>query len=255
MAWRIFLHSVRQVFGNLDGALRVSAVLTLVQAVLALTLGRSLPADQAAMEQMLQDGTFPTGQFLGVLLVMILAWLWIVVSWHRYILLNEQPSLVPVLRVDRMLGYFGKSLLIGLMLLPLAFILGLLIGAAVFPLMQSGLHPGVILLAMVLVVYLPVGTVGMRLSAVLPGVALQPGVPLMTGWDATRGATTTILGVVVLSVAGTLALNQLVQTLFPDPAGLAAILASVVVNWVTAMVGASILTTLYGHYVEKRPLV
>jgi hypothetical protein len=34
-----------------------------------------------------------------------------------------------------------------------------------------------------------------------------------------------------------------------------AILWQLVTNWLVTMVGVSILTTLYGHYIEQRPLV
>lgn len=255
MAWRIFLHSLRQVFGNLEGALRVSALPMLALAAISLTMGRAMPADDATMQQMIEDGTLPWGLVALTVLASTVLWLWMVVAWHRYILLNERPALVPALRTDRMLGYLGRSLQIGLVLLVPTLLLGMLGGLAAVPLVQAGAHPVLVLLVTGVIVYVPLATLGLRLSAMLPGVALQAGVPLFTGWQATKGATGTILGVVVLSMIPALALDYLAQSLFADPLGLPATLASVLVQWVTALVGASVLTTLYGHYVEKRPLV
>jgi hypothetical protein len=111
------------------------------------------------------------------------------------------------------------------------------------------------LLVMALIVCVPVATVGMRLGSMLPGAALEPGVPVLSGWDATWGATLTILGVVVLSVFFAAALDFLGSRFFANPASAVALVYELIKQWVIAMVGASILTTPYGHYVEKRPLV
>ncbi|MDZ4087729.1 MAG: hypothetical protein U1E69_13125 [Tabrizicola sp.] len=255
MSLRIFLHSLRQVFGNLSGALRVSGVLMLVQFAVFLTLGRSLPTDEAGMRQLMMQGEMPWGRIVLSALVSTVLWLWIIVGWHRYILLNEQPRLVPTFRLDRMLGYFGKSLLVGLILLPLALILGFVGGSIASGMVQGGGKAIPALVVMGLIVYVPVSVVGMRLGTMLPGAALEPGVPVFSGWEATRGATLTILGVMVLSVGFSLVLEFVGMGVFGDPRSVPSLIYELVRQWIIAMVGASILTTLYGHYVEKRPLV
>jgi hypothetical protein len=254
MSLRIFLHSLRQVFGNLGGALQVSGVLMLVQFAVTLTVGRPMAADQEMMRQMMQ-GQLPWGRILLAALISTVLWLWIVVGWHRYILLNERPGLIPALRFDRMLGYLGKSLLIGLILLPLALILGFVGGGIASGMVQNGGKVIPALLVMGLLVYVPLATVGMRLATMLPGAALEPGVSVFSGWEATRGATLTILGVVVLSVFLAAALDFFGPRLFENPMSVPALVYELIKQWITAMVGASILTTLYGHYIEKRPLV
>lgn len=255
MSLRIFLHSLRQVFGNLGGALQVSGVLMLLQFGVMLTFGQSMMMDEDTMRQMMMRGEMPWGRFVLAALVSTVLWLWIVVGWHRYILLNEKPKLVPTFRLDRMLGYFGKSILIGLILLPLALILGFVGGGIASGVVHGGgsMLPALILMA--LLVYIPLATVGTRLATMLPGAALEPGVPVFSGWEATRGATMTILGVVVLSAAFTIVLEFIGARLFSDQASVPALVYQLVMQWVAAMVGASILTTLYGHYIEKRQLV
>lgn len=255
MSLRIFLHALRQVFGNLGGALQVSGVLILAQFGVMLTFGRSLKMDEDTMRQMMMQGQMPWGRFAVAALVSTVLWLWLVVGWHRYILLNEKPTLVPAFRADRMLGYFGKSILIGLILIPLGFILGFVVGGIASGMMHGGSNPVLALLVMGLVVYVPLATVGTRLATMLPGAALEPGVPVFSGWEATRGATVTILGIVVLSVVFVVILDFIGMRLFADPMSIPALVYELVKQWVVAMVGASILTTLYGHYVEKRPLV
>ncbi|HLQ17404.1 MAG TPA: hypothetical protein VK146_00360 [Tabrizicola sp.] len=255
MSLQIFLHSIRQVFGNLAGALQVSGILMLVQFAVILTIGRPIAADQEAMRQMMMQGQMPWGRFALAAVVSVIVWLWIVVGWHRYILLNERPRLVPAFRIDRMLGYFGKSLLIGLILMPLALILGFVGGGIASGLVQGGGKVISALFVMGLLVYVPLAVVGMRLGTMLPGAALEPGVPVFSGWEATRGATLTILGVVVLSVLCSILLDFVGARLFQNPMAAPGLIYELVKQWIVAMVGASILTTLYGHYIEKRPLV
>ena len=258
MSLRIFLHSLRQIFGNLGGVLQVSGVLMLVQFGMLLTFDRSLMMDEAAMRQMMMQGQMPWGRFvLAILVALVTAilWLWLVVGWHRYILLNERPKLVPVFRADRMLGYFGKSFLIGLILLPLALILGFVVGGVASGLVHGGDNPFPALIVMAVLVYVPLATIGTRLATMLPGAALELGVPVFSGWEATRGATVTILGVVALSVLFAVILEFIGAQLFTNPTSIPALVYDLVKQWIVAMVGVSILTTLYGHYVEQRPLV
>lgn len=154
-----------------------------------------------------------------------------------------------------MLGYFGKSFLIGLILIIPALILGFVGGGLMTVMLKSGTGMVAAFLLMGLIVYVPLATIGMRLCAMLPGAALEPGVPVFSGWEATRGATLTIVGVVVLSVICSLALDLLGTRLFADSVGMPSMVYTLVVQWIVTMVGVSILTTLYGYYVEKRPLV
>ena len=261
MSWQIFVHSVRQVFGNLNGALRVSAVLFaaqifVAQIVVTLAIGKFLLLDQALLQTQMLEGNFNRPIYLTAMVLLILLGVWIAVGWHRYVLTNEQPSFVPKLHLDRVMGYFGKSILIGLLVLPVAMLAGLIVGFALVP-MFGGListQPLVFGLAVALLVYIPVGVVAMRLSAALPGVALQPGVSVFSGWRATTGHTGTILGVVVISIIGTAALILPGPMLFA-PQSVPALIWQFATQWVMVMVGVSILTTLYGHYVEGRPLV
>lgn len=255
VSWRIFLHSVRQVFGNLGGALRVSAVLMLAQVLVGHFLGAEPMTDRLALEEAIRTGQLPVARLLLAMVLQLVLWLWLVVGWHRYVLLNEQPGVVPVLRPDRMLGYFGFSFLIGLMLIPVALGLGLVMSLVLGTFFggAAGNMP-LLLTATVLVVYLPTAVIAMRLSVTLPGAALEGGVPLMTGWNATQGQTGTIAGLVLICIAIVIGLEWVILQALPmtGPAGF---VVMVVLQWAYLMVGASILTTLYGHFVERRALV
>ncbi len=249
---QIFMHSIRQVTGNLSAALKVSGLLYAVQFVLGQFFGRSL-GDQAQMRAAMEQGNYPFLSIFLVLLVTLLTSVWIAVGWHRYVLREEQPGILPAFLGDRFLGYFGKSLLIGLIMIPIAFILGFIATIILRPFAQEG--PTLLLLIITgLVVYLPIGVVAMRLSTILPGVALEPGQSLWAGWVATKGETASFVALVLLSLAMALVLNLPSLYLFDFGSGLA-LVWNFVVGWFITMIGVSILTTLYGHYIEKRPLL
>lgn len=250
MGWRIFIHALRQVFGNLEDALRVSAVLTLLQVLITLAATQMPVPDSAG------PGIGPAVVSTLASLVNAFLGIWLVVGWHRYILLNEQPGLVPTMRRDRILGYFGKSMLTVLIAIVPFFVLVVVLNAAGLTFFRMRPNDGNLLSALpTLLVMLPFAVVFTRLATMLPGAALNAGVPLFTGWVATRGHTGAIFTVVFLSALGSLVLTRVSGYLFEDPLSLSAQLAMVPVKWVETMVSASILTTLYGYYVERRALL
>lgn len=250
---QIFTHSVRQVFGNLDAALRVSGVLYLAQLVLVLVLGLAVITDEAAMQEQVATGTFPWGRLMIVIVLATIASLWIAVGWHRYVLQIERPGIVPVWHGDRILAYFGKSLLLGLILVPVFLVIAVVGGAIVAPLMMNGAGTGTGIILM-LILYIPLLVILYRLSVMLPAAALGEQVRTAEAWAATRGDLGAFIGLGVLSLVAGFVIDVPGMWIFA-PGSALSMLWQVIAGWVKLMVGISILTTLYGHYVEKRPLV
>ncbi|NPD17378.1 hypothetical protein HOY34_19515 [Xinfangfangia sp. D13-10-4-6] len=267
MVWRIFVHSVRQVFGNLPGVLRVSAVLMIIQIAAQLYFFHSNP--ELAMLGMDPDSvdldaafdTLMSANYFIVILVQSVCYLWIMVGWHRYVLLNETASFVPTFRPGRMVVYFGVSLMYVVLTLILAALMYLILRLSAPILasiignisMNSAMMLGIILIVLA---FLPVLVVMMRLSVGLPGVALGAGVSPFIGWEATKGRSMTIVGLIVM-LGGLGYLEGAISTaLFGDDIfSPQALLVGAVLNWVTVMLSASVLTTLYGVFVERRELV
>lgn len=257
-AWRIFTHSVRQVFGNMDAALRISAVLYLAQVVVQFAiLGTLMLKTEAERQAMIEAGRLPWTGMLIFLLVAVIGGLWMAVGWHRYVLTEERPGLVPPLHGDRMLGYFGKGLLIGLIMLIPTMIMVAIAGGVAAAFTHPSAGGSVNIAAVTLATYLvllPIAVLWTRLSTMLPGAALQAGVPILTGWKATKGETGTFFALVVIW-AVVVGLIQAIGTYIFGSFVILAVAWQVLSGWVLVMVGISILTTLYGHYIEKRPLV
>lgn len=112
----------------------------------------------------------------------------------------------------------------------------------------------VAILLMTLIIQLPLVFLGLRLSAALPGQALGLQSEVLAGWNATAHDNRALAELAVLLVASIFVINLIGMAVFGHLM-ITAILWQVVTNWLVTMVGVSILTTLYGHYIEKRPLV
>jgi hypothetical protein len=250
---QIFVHSVRQVTGNLNAAIRVSGILYLVQFGLSYWLGRGIPREQDQVHGMMMSGEFPWILSIATGLITLLTSVWIAVGWHRYVLRVEEPGILPVFLGDRLLGYFGKSLLIGLILVPIGLVLGF-IGALLLSPLATGGNETLFVILMAIIVYLPLGVIGMRLSTILPGVALEAGQPIGAGWVATKGQTGNIVAVVLLGLVMVAVVDLPAQLVF-EPGSSLVLIWRFLAGWLLTMVSVSILTTLYGHYIEKRALL
>jgi hypothetical protein len=245
MGVRIFLHSIGLVFNQMGGALRISGVLYLIY-VLVFLIALPLADVDAKI----------TWQSIVALFLTILIYIWIAVAWHRFILIDERPGgPVPLLNGERMLAYLGRTLQTAI-IVGAAAILG--IGGSVFIFafvtMIPTIGPIISLIGMLVVLAL-ILLIGYRLAPLLPGAAIGRPVRIGEAWAATRGATGPILVVAIASALGAMVIDFPAQLLLHVQGG--PMLSSAwlfVTNWVKLMVGVSILTTIYGVYVEKRVL-
>lgn len=245
----IFTHSVRQVFNNLPAALRISGLLYLIQVAAGILFGGAVMSGGMHMGA----GGFGLG-FIVVLLIALVTGVWIAVAWHRYVLLAENPAaVIPPLMTDRMIAYFLRSLLIGIIIIVAATVLGMIVGMAAMPLFANG--AGLLgLLVITLLVQLPMIFLGFRLAAALPGAALGSEHGFMAGWEATKADWKSILVLSLIAAVAMWIINLIGMYVFGG-FGMAAQIWQLIAGWPVMMVGLSILTTLYGHYIEGRPLV
>jgi hypothetical protein len=174
----------------------------------------------------------------------------IALSWHRYILLDEPPASVPPFRMDRLVWrYMGRSCFIG------AVGIAPLVGIALLSeLMPAALVPVWLALGMAIVVIL------IRLSISLVGTALgRTDFGLKAALIASRGNMMRILGLIGLT--GLVEIILLITVALPmaavqpDPPAWAlpaTILLSIPVQLVAVLFNVTLLTTLYGFFVERR---
>lgn len=243
-AWQIFTHSLRQVFGNMGAAVRVSLVPFIGLIVVFIVLGGGMMFSMMGrMEQGMEGGMGGGGILLMLVLgvVYVAVFTMIAVNWHRFVLLNEPVGWMPQVRMDRMVAYFGTALLVGVIMVGLFLVVGLLIGL-------TG-AVGVVIGVPVLVLLV---SQSFRFTTALPGAALGQGGGISGAMAATSGEWLTFLALTVIYFVVGIVTGLIAGLLSMIP--ILGILIYIAYNWAAMMVGLSILTTLYGHYVEKRAL-
>lgn len=285
-AWAIFRHALRMVFDNFGDALRVTGVPFLVP--LAIILGAIFMINDAQTEFQ----PYPFSAMAIILLVvgglgLSVGSLWSIVGWHRYVLLEERPNIVPKFLGRRILAYVGKGILVGLLMIALSFVLSLVVGGVFMASLANStnslrtsdsffLEMFVLSKLSTFVISVPLFTLMYRLAPLLPAAALGVPMKISEAWSKTDGHTVTLLGVAFLSV---LAINILQ---IPQIAHVLSITRAMdngmlmtnmgaensvgaghpiwlyayefLLAWLQMFVGASILTTIYGRYVEGREL-
>lgn len=191
------------------------------------------------------------------------------VVWHRYILLEELPSgIIPYHKGLNVWSYFRQAFVIAMILVLVAFAIGIFIGIVVRPDTVAkevllGLFTGIIV---TLFFY--------RLALILPSVALNKNMTYADALKLTKGYIPTIFGLVIATVFFNLGANLVIDSAFgvtaesklievtedgvlfaQDVGNLPLyIFISGALQWFVFMMNISILTTLYGHIVEKREI-
>ena len=246
MGPQIVSKAVMLIWTNLGDAARATA--------LPLLLLVLLPMFGVAIDENGESLRLPSPPLLLLLLAIGVAlFAWGAVAWHRFVLLEERPGLVPRPDGRAVRGYVWAMLRVGLIGVVIALSVGgalLLLGTVVqsavggsgsWVIGLAGFGLGILLSYAVL-----------RFSLVLPAAALGRPMSLGESWRATQEARDTVLVTALL-----LALLQFVLSLVGQAlplAGLPGVLLSLIAGWASLMVGLSVLTALYGVLVEGRPV-
>lgn len=222
-AWKLLRQSVLQLFKNLPDTMKISGFLYGLIAILrrGYEVYFGISFDQALSAgpeqgQSINGWLWPSAVILSILSIVTM--LWISVAWHRYILLKQAPrAFIPEFYFKPTLVYFQKSVLMVL----LASLPMLLLFLPYW--MYQDAYPytliGVLVLSFLLLVPF-CATILFRLTPLF-------GPPF---------------GALVFFAQ----LNQEVTLL--------SFLQETVLGWVGVMLWTSLVTTVYGHYVEKRSL-
>lgn len=256
-AYGILRHAILMVANNLNDVLRLSAPLIIASVLIQLvsTLFGGVSIMEIDPDVVVEEQDFGgLGWIVGLSIAQLVITFWVLVAWHRYVLLEERPDSfwLPV-PADRVFAYIGTFLLIALV----GIGIGLVFFAAIAMLGQmfGGGGLGLIVVGLIAVLFMWLYAVLIRISVALPAAAIGEPIGVVGAWRATDGQTTlcakiAFLGV-ILSVVATLPM-LLLGLVLPGP--LFAI-ASGIFNVLISIVAASVLTTLYGVFVENRNLM
>jgi len=252
----IFTHSIRQVVGNLGMAARISGGFWLLMILAAFAYGFLVTLSKSNF----------LGIVLGIALLIFLVWgiSMVAVVWHRYILLEERPNgFLPTREGLNIWPYFwygiGIALIvivaIGLLLLAATLVMDAKEILAAFDQNNVSMAPRD--MALRFAVGLLSSLIYLRLALILPAVALSEQLTIRESWSETKGYSMAILGVaVLLTLLNTVAsfLFGVVQFAVQGAPFLVLLVtfAFLLFQWFYFMLNISILSTLYGHIVQKR---
>lgn len=259
LAFRLLLHALRQITGNLRAALILGAPVLILGIATQVALAHWMGVDDSG--NFLLGGTvssvlelrdqYPTRMILLSEVMSAVLYLLMAVSWHRHVLLSESARLLTAGRGRQTLRYALTGLLIGL-IIALPLLLGLLLLGSV------GLRPGVRLIpspsqiALQVVAY----AILLRMTTALPGAAVGHPRPLSRAWRATRGywGTFLLLGLAaaIFPVLTLIATFVLIGSIDGSVSLLVA--AQATMSWLGTLIALSLLTTLWGHFVEGHAL-
>ncbi|WP_121061209.1 hypothetical protein [Chachezhania antarctica] len=252
MIWKLFVHALGMVFRNIGPALRLSIVpfigaVALGAAILMLFL---VPLTGASYPPVPVTGATTIG-YLLFLTVLIVAGLWVAVGWHRFVLMEEQPAgILPRWHGSCMASYLGRGLALGFLLILLPLFLFLVLLSTGFHVMVQG--GGLLLAALTILGTLACFCAFYRLCPTLPAAAVGRKMTFGEAWEATQSAG---FGPVFLTVTvGILSfLLNLPGAIMGDT--VLGLILQLVAGWLMFMINLSIMTTIYGYFVEERDLV
>jgi len=250
-AVRIFTHAFSMVFRDFAATVRATSVgiiLIAAAAAMLIVVAPGLASGAVGFDD--PDSLSELSNFgliIPAFLLMGIGYLMMVAAWHRYVLLpadRREEGFTP--SADIVLGYLGRSILlglaIGLIAIPVFIPIGI-VGATAGEMMAG-------LVAIPLIAFL--GWLFFRWSLILPACTIGRKMRFRESWDATKPLATTILGIMIMVAVLDFGLNFVLAALISDNA-ISAII-SVTVSVLYALVSASILTTLYGIAVEGRQI-
>lgn len=266
VAIEAFKHAVQSVRSHLNVAFRMSLPWLII--LLAVALGRffHLRANLTGDEQ--KDAALAVSTGIPLFLMVSFAFCSIAVNWHRFIFLDEIAQGFDRLRADQVVWrYFGNFLLIAVILtlivmaasLPLAVVLSVL-RIPVESLQDIAAWPWPVRVVVQFVIACLVTALFFRFAIKLPAIALgKTGFGLRSAWAATKRNTASLLILAALNALAAFAAEALLEVLtlvlgFADRAigSMVVLVLGFLVQWLVAILGTTILTSLYGYFVEKR---
>ena len=174
---------------------------------------------------------------------------WVAVTWHRFFLNGEEPTFIPQLQDRPIKAYMGKSVILFfamlLALIPMLivmFVLGSVFGISTFEANVASFSAAQTVLNLIFGTIF--GYVWFRVALGLPAIAVGDNMKVSESWAASAKFSSTILGVAF----GMALINTAASFLSIPIASLGrsqSTFFDILINWITIMVGVSVLSILY----------
>ncbi|MFO6466207.1 hypothetical protein ACK8OR_17595 [Jannaschia sp. KMU-145] len=250
LGWKLFLRAVNLILDNLGTALRLTALPYGLAAIASIWVATGWPEFVGQVTFDPSDplpGDFATAKLIEFGFV-VLAYLWVAVAWHRFVLLGEDGrGWVPPIHGGLMLGYLGRSLLVGIATVAIVAAIATMLSVLLLPIFGTSVGApisAVALFVAMLSFY--------RLGVVLPAGAVGKRMTFGEAMRATAGHSGTAVVLALVTVAFSFLLQ--LPAVIDGGGGLISVIYQLVVQWIGLMFGVGTLTALYGVVVEGRPV-
>ncbi|OLP43588.1 hypothetical protein [Rhizobium oryziradicis] len=243
ISWTIFKHSLNLIKDNKNAALKI----TLPFIVVTLLMHTMLIFE--ASTDFFNAAIFSRFMLFAYLIFAVISYPWIAVAWHRYILIDDYPSLLPRFHGPQIFRYLVTGTAISLLLVICA--LPFFIFSHLLALTQSLVYAVLIIASLGIVVS---SVIMMRLSTILPAAALNERRSFGEIWTVTRGHTKTFVALLIMIFFANAPMKIISIILANAQLPLVSLLWDTFSGFAIVMIGLSVITTQYGYFVENRPL-
>lgn len=238
LGWKLFKHAILMIVRNISDIAKIGALpFAIGAAILAMVSSLAIGA----------SGPNSIGIGVGAVtgfVVILLCSFWFIVSWHRFVLLEERPQGWMNGPKPQIKAYIWTALKLVFVMFVAAIpmiILGFLVET--MPIIALPL-----LIAFGLFLFIAF----FRVSLILPAAAVGQTLTIAEAFNETRGNTGAFVLIILCSIGLGMLLQLGVAVLMLVP--VLGALASIAAQLFTSMLNVSILTTLYGYFIEKRAL-
>ncbi len=258
-ALAVFAHALRMLLHDPAATLRVLLPPTVLVALASVGIGVFAPdvltLAQATPETVVLPNVGTLLLALALLTIALVGYALMAILWHRYVLLQgdaRETQLRPDTGV--VLGYLWRATVLGLVQIligvPALLVFAMLstVGATL-----PAVAAGVALVLLTLGLGLFLVWVGLRLSLVLPAAALGEHMLLSQSWQATQPLSGPLWAVAAIVAAISMVFAWALNGIAADAPAFSIALKSVAYI-IEGLIFISILTTLYGHLIQRRPL-
>lgn len=256
LALALLAHALRMILYQPATTARVLMPALVVVLGATLAIGTLAPDAMAIFDTPQEDVVPPdAGQsmmFLLFGLIALLGYALLAVLWHRHVLLDGADQTITGLSPGLFFGYVWRAIVVGCMQLVAAIPVTLVIGGFATAL-ASGQTSGLASYLIGLIGTVVLIWIALRISVVLPAAALGHRMAIGDSWSVTAPLSNGLWGAAVLLTGINALFFVISDTLLPGASPLAILIRSAIFL-AEGLLFISLLTTLYGHLIEKRAL-
>ena len=252
LAFQIAKKSLQLITNNFYDVLRICSVLYLLNVIVNLLATYALTGIWTV--QNVEFGVEEINSGASVLIIFVtvtfsmIVTLWVAVTWHRYVLLEEAPNCwIPRWNTSANLSYFYQILKLVLISAVVGMVMAVLISTSIG---ISG-NASISFWAFLAIAWVAFVFIILKISLIFPSAAVETNMGVADSWSETNPYNKTLFALTIAAVFFGLlsdtAINLFDENLFTS-------VIRFVLNAFSGFLGLSILTTLYGIVVEGRDL-